>query len=342
MTERVSRHKLSREILVLIALSGMVSVILFLILSYVATGVAETFCFEKQISMTEFDWMAVDRWIFGVSASLSCVCFSVLFLALMGDRIAYIRTITAGIAALHGAKERICIPLEGNNELTELALAINEMSEAERLLRKKEQALAEEKEALIRTLSHDIRTPLTSILAYSDYLSGKESLTAEEQKSYMELIRRKAEQIRELTDILLDGSRRKLEQFDDGRLLVEQIVEEFCEELEDTCSLAVDLSDCHAFSAQFDVQELRRIFDNLASNIRKYADPTKPVALSVRVEDDTLLISQTNAVLPRKLETESYQIGLNSIRRIAQLYGGSVTVEQKTGQFSIFIRLANL
>ena len=344
MADKLSRkrRKLSREILGLIGISAFLSLLLFLIVSGLANGMAETYCFNNDIVMTEFDWIELELWILGVSALLACCTFSILFLSMLGDRIAYIRKITAGIDGLHVPDQSPAIPLEGNNELTELAAAINDMSATQRQIREKEQALAQEKEQLIRTLSHDIRTPLTSILAYSDYLTTQEEITPKEQKAYMQLIRKKAEQIRDLTDILLDGSRRNPERFEDGRLLVAQIAAEFEEELEDQFEITTDLSGCPAFAGTFDVQELRRIFDNLCSNIQKYADPGKPVTLTLRIQNGALLIRQTNAVLPQNPQSESYRIGLNSIRRIAQMYGGSVTVQQDKTQFEISILLADI
>ncbi len=106
--------------------------------------------------------------------------------------------------------------------------------------------------------------------------------------------------------------------------------------------MSVDFSKCPAFSGTFDVQELHRVFDNLSSNVRKYADPAKPVTLSVGLEAGVLSIQQSNAVLPEKPQSESYQIGLNSIRRIAQHYGGSVAVEENTMAFSITIILSQI
>lgn len=341
MTDTPKRHKLSHEILGLIAIAAALSLVLFLVISGIATGVTEEYVFNHDVPMDEFDWIAMYQRIYTVAAVLSCIAFSVLFLAMMQSRIAYIQTITEGIGQLQGQPKKLDLPLKGNNELKHLAEAVNDMSEAQLALREKEQALAQEKEQLIRALSHDIRTPLTSILAYSDYLTTREEITPDEQKNYLGLIRKKAEQIRDLTAILLDGSKRNLEYFDDGKLLMEQIVEEFQEELEEF-ALTVDFSNCPPFSGTFDVQELRRIFDNLSSNVRKYADPTKPVTLSVGLENGALLIRQTNAVLIEKPQSESYQIGLNSIRRIAQHYGGSVTVEEKVAAFSITIILAHI
>lgn len=331
--------KLSYELLVLTLKCLGISLVLFLILSGLAGRVVESYIFQQDIPMTEFDWMEVDRWIFGVSGFLSCCSFSALFLGLLGDRIAYIRKITDGIDRLHNPASSVSIPLEGNNELTALAQAINEMSEARQQLRQKEQTLAEEKDQLVRSLSHDIRTPLTSILAWSELLAQQ---AEGEQKVQLNMIRSKAVQIRDLTAVLLDGTRRNLEPFENGKLLMEQIAAEFEAELEEQYSVATDFSNCPAFSARLDVQELRRIFDNLASNIRKYADPAQPVSLAIAYENSALLIRQTNASLPQKEQAESYGIGLNSIRRIVQMYGGSVTAKENEDQFSISIILCDL
>ena len=154
------------------------------------------------------------------------------------------------------------------------------------------------------------------------------------------MIRKKGEQMKELTTILLDGTRRNLEQFEDAKLLFEQIVAEFEEELEDDFQVVCNLSGCPTFSGCFDVQELRRIFDNLASNIQKYANPKEAVILEIKLEKEVLLIRQTNAVKPQKSNPDGYQIGLNSIRRIAQLYEGQVKVKQDKEQFEILITLA--
>lgn len=323
----------------MIALSALLALVLFLILSGVAAAVAEAYVFDHDIPMTEFDWMEIDRWILGLSAVISVCAFSILFLSLLSDRIAYIRKITKGIDALRAGQKDLELPAEGNNELTELARAINVMSAAQQQLRQREQALAQEKDQLIRSLSHDIRTPLTSILAYSEYLFSQEEVCAEDRQAYVGLIRRKAEQIRELTAVLLEGSKRNPERFENAQVLMAQIAAEFESELEDRFQMQTDLSGCRPFSGTFDVQELRRIFDNLSSNISKYADPTQPVKLTIHAEDQKLLIHQSNAVLQPEPRSESYRIGLNSIRRIAQNYAGQVTVRQDPEQFAITVTL---
>jgi len=334
-------HKLAYEILGLIGISALFSVILFLILSWTASAIVESYCFRNDLIMTEFDWLDVDRWILSASAILSACGFSFLFLMLLGDLITYIRTLTEGIHTLKQGQIGSLLPLEGRNELTQLAIAINDMSATQQLLRKKEQALAREKELFIRTLSHDIRTPLTSILAYSEYLAGANHITQEEQKVHLQTIRKKAEQIRDLTALLLDTGKRNPEYFDNAHLLMEQLAAEFEEDLEDRFTVHTDLSACPSFSGTFDVQELRRIFDNLSSNVQKYADPNQPVYLYVQVDKDGLCFLQENTISSAAGEQDSYKLGINSIRRIAQNYGGSASVRQNAEHFSITVTLSD-
>lgn len=339
MTDRKKKsRKLSHEILGLLAASMGLALMLLQFLRLCATGVAESFLFARDIALTQAQWAQLNGWILHVSLLFCVGFFVVLFLALLGDRLAYIRTITQGIDALgSGALERP-LPAEGNNELTRLAEAVNYLSATQQQVKQKEQALQQEREQLIRSLSHDIRTPLTSILSYAEYLSAGDA-SSEKSREYLDLIRRKAEQIRELTDVLLSGGVRNPEYFEDARLLMAQLAEEFSEALEDRFVLAIGLEKCPAFSGTFDVGEMRRIFDNLASNIQKYADPTVPVVLEISLEEQDLVIRQRNAVKATQKPEDSYGMGLKSIRRIAQGYRGTVAVETDSS-FSILVRLA--
>ena len=344
MTDRSAKkgHKLAYEILGLICISAIFAGMLFFILSWSGGAIVQSYCFHNDVVMTEFDWLEADRWIWGLSGVLSAAGFSLLFLVLLSERMAYIRTITEGIHNLRLGTFEGSLPLKGRNELTQLADSINFMSETQRQLREKEQALAREKEQFIRTLSHDIRTPLTSILAYSEYLASDNTIPEEQRKTHLQMIRKKSEQIRDLTALLLDGDKRCPEHFEDAHLLMEQLAAEFEENLEDRFAVHTDLSDCPSFAGTFDVQELRRIFDNLSSNVQKYADPHQPVHLSIRVDGDGLTICQTNAISADPVQQDSYKLGLNSIRRIAQNYTGRVEIGKDTAQFAITIILADI
>ena len=334
------RRKLFNELLALVCLCFALSLLLFIFVTTVGTAVVEEYCFQHDILLDELEWYSLDRTLRGLGFGVSAVFFLILFFALFAERLAYIRKITAGVDSLRNGQFGRLVALTGNNELTELAEAVNYLSESEQKIKEKEKRLYEEREELIRSLSHDIRTPLTSIMSYTQLLSAKESWTEEERREYLELVNRKTAQIKELTDILLDGGRRNVEYFEDARLLFEQLAGEFEEELEETFRLSVTLPAIAAFSANFDVGELRRIFDNLISNIHKYADPTDVVRLSLSKTNGGVVIRQSNTVKRDRSPSESYKMGLYSIRRIAQNYGGTTEVTEADGRFEIVITLS--
>lgn len=333
------RRKLSGEILGLLAVTLVLALILLQFLGVVARAMIDSFLFMRDIVLTEAQYAQLDDWVFHLSLLVSVAFFIILFLFLLGERLSYIREVLAGIDALRSGQEDYVVPLEGSNELTQLAEAVNYLSRTQREVKEQERVLNEEKEQFIRALSHDIRTPLTSIMAYSELLTGANTVDPQEQTRYLELIQHKAGQIKDMTDILLDGSKRNPEYFEDARLLIEQLTAEFEEMLEDGFSIEASL-DCPAFPGTFDVQELRRIFDNLVSNVQKYADPDRPVKISISLEGVQLLIRQENAVRERIAPADGYQIGLRSIQRIAQNYAGQVDVQKDDAAFAITIMLS--
>ena len=336
------RRKLTHEILGLVCLCFVLSLLLYVLLTTFGGVLIEEYCFRNDIIMDEFAWYDVDNTLRGVGFAVSALFFTVLFFALFGERLAYVRKITAGVDILRNGNYGEQVELRGNNELTELAEAVNYLSESERKLREKEKRLYEEREELIRTLSHDIRTPLTSIMSYTELLGQKETLTVEEQQEYRYLVARKAEQIKKLTDILLDGGHREPEFFEDARLLFEQLADEFEAELEDDFAPVTELSYVGAFSGIFDVGEMRRIFDNIISNVKKYAEPSELVELTVSKKDEGIEIRQSNRIAKDRQTSESYKMGLYSIRRIAQNYGGTVEVRDENGKYEIMITLSNI
>lgn len=334
------RGKLSHEILMLFFICFAISIVLYVFLVVCCTATVENYCWKQNIDLNEDQLYHLDVVIFSVGIVVSVIFFAVLFLTLFGERFSYIGVIIRGVEVLRRGEFGSRLPIEGNNELTALAEAINYLSETEQAVKEKERCLYEEREGLIRTLSHDIRTPLTSIISYTEFFSDKRSCTSEELSEYFSLVREKSFQIKELTDILLDGGKREPVLFEDAKFLLLQIVEEFEEALGEDFDLSLDTSSCPVFSGCFDVNDLRRLFDNLISNIKKYANPHQPVFLAVQKNETGLVICQKNTANPSVKHTESYQMGLQSIRRIAHNYDGSVAIRQENTQFEITITLS--
>lgn len=362
MTDRIKkRRRLSSEILATFGICFVISLALFGILLHLSVGIVQSYCFDHDIYLDEEQLYRLDSTALGGSLACAAVCFCTLFFVLFGKRLSYVRTLTDGIHALQRGELGHKVPLQGNNELTTLGEAVNYLSETELKMKEMEQTLQNEREELIRTLSHDIRTPLTSLMAYTELLQGKEELTPEEVRTYLSLVQGKTAQMKELTDILLDGGHRRLEYFDDVRLLLSQLAEEFEELLEREFTVETDLSGMSAQAGELDVRELQRILDNLISNVRKYADPAFPVTLKIETRDGGLTVRQSNRVrayiyeegsspsasdpdtaVPTAPPTESFRIGISSMRRIARYYGGGVSAERRGDTFEIVITFSNI
>lgn len=334
-----NRKKLTHEILGIFGISVAISVFFYGFLSMTANSIAEAYILKKDILLTESQQWILDAWIPRVSFVIAAILFVFLFLFLMGQRLQYIRDIISGIEALRMHRMDHEIPVEWNNELTELAESINFLAKTEKELQIKENLLKEEREGFIRAMSHDIRTPLTVIKGYSEYMQNKDNLSEEEIRLYAKLIDQKARQLKEMTDRLLNGGR-ALEKIENGKFLIEQLVSEWEMMLEDEFICNVDMDKCPEFAGEFDIQELRRIFDNLASNVKKYADTEGPVAITIYKKENFLVIDQTNRLRKEITEVESNGIGLENIRNIVQKYQGSVNVEQSLEFFRITLQIS--
>ena len=333
------RSKLSHEILGLLGIAFAISVFLYTFLSLTAQHMVDYVLELELLELSEFQIVELEYWIINLSILTAVGFFLILFLFLLGQKLSYIKSLTRGVEALRTHRLDYDLPLEGNNELTQLAESINYLSATERQLRDREREMQTEKEQLIRALSHDIRTPLTAILSYSQFLTANPDCPPTQRQEYLSTMEQKAEQIRELTAILLDGARREPEVFENAKLLMEQFGAQVEEMLEEAFPVQVDLSGCAPFRGAFDVGELQRIFDNLVSNIEKYADPEKSVTFRIAMEQGVLVIEQRNFKKPITEQVESHRVGLNSIRRIAHSYDGSVEVQQTDEEFGIVIVL---
>lgn len=340
--KRRGKHQLSREILGLFTATALCALFSFGALNQVANSIVLNYVDSEKLVISENELIDIQYGIFGISMVSGVVLFVVLFLFLVSEKLSYITEIVNGIDALECHEWGYQIPVQGENELTELAKRVNELSKEEQAFQEKEKRLQEEKISLLRSLSHDIRTPLTSMMSYSELMKQKENLSQEEIKNYMTLIEQKSQQIKVLTERLLDGGNRQLIFIEQGRFLMEQLVDEWESELEEDFNCQVHLEVCPAFQGEFDVEELRRIFDNLASNIRKYADETAPVLLEIKERNGRVCIFQSNTCKILSVPVESTKIGIDSIRKIAAHYGGDVHVVQEAEGFSIVIELIKI
>ena len=230
---------------------------------------------------------------------------------------------------------------EGNDELTQLTASVEQMRLS--LLRKtsEEQRALQQNSDLITAMSHDIRNPLTALLGYLDLAKSGQYHSPEELQSYLTAAYSKAEQLKTLTDelfrySLLFGCKElplQLERFD-AALVLEQLLGESRVQLQQQGFTVQLLLPQTQADIEIDVTYFKRVLDNLFDNIRKYADPTKPVAIAVLQEEKTLHICLSNSVNTASTRIESNKIGLRTCAKIMSQMAGGFTRYTENGKFT--------
>ena len=146
-----------------------------------------------------------------------------------------------------------------------LNLAVEERLKSERM-----------KTELITNVSHDIKTPLTSIINYSDLISREECDNAN-IKEYAEILHNQSERMKRLLDDLVEASKASSGNIDivlaecDARVMLSQISGEYGQGLADAGLELVCSSPDDEIRIMADGRRLWRVFDNLMNNARKYA-----------------------------------------------------------------------
>ena len=155
------------------------------------------------------------------------------------------------------------------------------------------------KTELITNVSHDIKTPLTSIVSYVDLLK-KEPMPTDQAKEYLDVLDRQAARLKKLIEDLVEASKASTGsltvnfQPTDVNVLLSQSAGEYQEKLaaRDLSLVLTPAEEAPMISA--DGQLLWRVFENLLSNALKYAMPGTRVYLSCETTDQAVVIAFRN------------------------------------------------
>ena len=228
-----------------------------------------------------------------------------------------------------------------SDEIGQLALDVDAMrlSIIDKLQREEEAWKANSQ--LITAISHDVRTPLTALLGYLEILSD-ESLSPEERRAYLEICKNNALRLKGLTDelfgfFLVFGKPKPdqvLEEFDAVTLLEQVLLEHEMDLSQRGFQVETDTAPITG-KLRVDLGHFRRIFDNLFSNVRKYADPAFPVAITCRCDREELTVTITNHIRQSANRVESNRIGLQTCNKLVAAMGGEFNQSRTKETFTV-------
>lgn len=282
---------------------------------------------------------------------LSLLLFIWIFIRLIRNKISYVTRLEAGIHILEGGDLQYEIEVKGCDELAGLARSLNDMrlSLAHQINAKEEAFQANH--SLITALSHDLRTPLTTQTGYLEILREGHYQTKEEHDRYVNKCLDTCKQIKIMSDRLFDyffafrGEETEscgLEPFDARELFLQFISENTFLLEEDGFCFHVEMPD-EKTDTQANVEFLCRIFDNIFSNLSKYAEKAEPILIRVRKTEQWVELAFRNTKRREPQSVESARVGLENVKSLMKSQGGRAEILQSKEFFEIalFFRPAN-
>ena len=237
------------------------------------------------------------------------------------------------------------------NSITEgMQRAVREQMKSERL-----------KTELITNVSHDIKTPLTAIISYIKLLE-RDGLQSEKAPEYLEVLDRQSARLKKLTDDLVEASKASSGTMSvnpertDLNVLLLQAMGEFNEKLEAARLTMVQQLSEPAPIVTADGRLLWRVFDNLFSNLVKYAQPDTRVYLSTATEGRFAVVTLKNIsrdalnisgdeLMERFVRgdasrnTEGSGLGLSIAKSLMLLQNGDVVIDIDGDLFKVSVSI---
>ncbi|WP_033154401.1 HAMP domain-containing sensor histidine kinase [Pseudobutyrivibrio ruminis] len=279
----------------------------------------------------------------GISALLIIVIITIL----VRKKIRYINEVTSGIEILAGGDLSYRIPVKGNDEISNVADNINSMSIAVANQIENEKKAIQANNSLVTALSHDLRTPLTTQMGYLEILKEHHYHSEEEMDKYVNTALDTCFQIKEMSDRLFEyflafdphpeRSKETLSCYDGIDFLMQIISELSLPLIEQGFNFEYG-EPTEAFKINVNTDDILRIFNNVFTNIDKYADEAEPVHVALKCDSEFATLSICNKIrsVPRK--NESAKIGLISINSLMKRQGGSSIAKTTLDTFTIELK----
>ncbi len=274
--------------------------------------------------------------------------FSLFFYVSLSKMVGYLRQVESGIDNIVSESE------ESIHMITELRPIETRLTEIKSTLKKQEleaQEAEKKKNDLVLFLAHDLKTPLTSVVAYLSMLEGYPDMPKEERERYTHIALEKSIRLGELINEFFEITRFNLQDIVlepvelNLTMMLEQVADEFYGVLQEknlTCRVDAE-EDLMIYG---DADKLARVFDNILRNAVSYCDWDSEIRIHAGKVEEGIVITFSNygePIPPEKLNTifeKFYRLdearhsrtggaglGLAIAKQIVELHGGTIRAE---------------
>lgn len=256
--------------------------------------------------------------VFGVFLEIiliGMVFYKILKIAKQYDEIENkLKDINEGNSKEKLKKEEFCVEFQNTvkyiNEISEsVEKAIQERMKSERL-----------KAELITNVSHDIKTPLTSIINYVDLLK-KEEIQNEKEKEYINILDNKSQRLKKLTEDLVEASKVSTGNISLNleKINIVELIKQASGEFEDRfqkkgLEVIIDSQE-NDISIMADSRYMYRVIENLFSNISKYALENSRVYIDIKIQkNDKKVVIEIKNISKDKLNISAEELMQRFVR----------------------------
>ncbi|MFU7515831.1 sensor histidine kinase [Clostridium sp. HCS.1] len=288
--------------------------------------------------------------------------FLITYVLLVNRKVKYIKFLTNEVKIIKEEGFGKTIKVKGDDELAELCMSINDMSLELGEKIENEKKIEKNKNELITNISHDLKTPLTSIVGYLELLNNKE-VDENIRDEYISIVYNKSLRLKSLVNELFEYTKLasndiKLEKniVNIAMLLNQAVGESIIRFSEKNMEVILD-NPYNEVLCSIDAVNILRVFENLINNAEKYSDPYSKFKVSLKTIDKKILISFINEC--ENIEEEDLErlferfyredksrnkdgtgLGLAIVKRIIDLHEGNITAEKigKDIKFDIILK----
>ena len=215
------------------------------------------------------------------------------------NKVTHFHKIQEGLQVAKNGDYDYKIRLEGKGEFRRLSEDINEITSGLKSAVESEVRSEKLKTELITNVSHDIKTPLTSIISYVDLLK-REGLDSNNAPKYLDVLERKSNRLKNLTEDLFEAAKAtsgsiepKFERVHINSL-IEQLLGELDEKIHESNLIFKVSATNEKVYAMADGRLLSRVMENLLSNIFKYTLKGSRVYIEISEDENNVSISFKN------------------------------------------------
>lgn len=288
---------------------------------------------------------------YAMTAEILLAVILLVAIVILGIRepVRYIGRLKAECEILGSGDLDYQVTVQGKDELSLLARGLDNMRMALRESNEKEAELTAANRRMITEMSHDLRTPLTSLLIYTEILGKKAAKDPRQAMEYVRKIEKKARQIKRLSDnifeyaLITEETKAELGEPQTLRELFYDPLSEMTAYLGErgyTVELRPDTgSGSERRQIRVNEEYINRIMDNIVSNIEKYADKSMPVRIETIYTEEYGGLAFRNGIScsteDRRKTEGSTNIGLHNVEKMMKNMDGYFRVKQTENIFEI-------